>query len=118
MPEPPSEPAFKAEIESEGEEIVVEEEEAAATPTAKADAPGPSWFRVRVSDLNTGKRRVSVNIPLRFVKFGFKLGAGFVPEMRALDWDELNSLLQKNNGGVLVDVENEEGGEHIVVMVD
>lgn len=124
-PAPPTPPAPPAEAMAEGkapagEKIVVEVEEeggAAATMPA-ASGKSPAWFRVRVSDLHTGKRRVSVNIPLRFVKFGVKLGAGFVPEMRGVDWNELNGLLKSNNGGMLVDVEDEESGERVEIFVD
>lgn len=124
-PTPPAPPAPPAAAMAEatataGEKIVVEVEEegvAAATMPA-ASGKSPAWFRVRVSDLHTGKRRVSVNIPLRFVKFGVKLGAGFVPEMRGLDWNELNGLLQSNSGGMLVDVEDEESGERVEIFVD
>lgn len=124
-PAPPAPPAPPAEAMAEGkapagEKIVVEVEEegrAAATMPA-ASGKSPAWFRVRVSDLHTGKRRVSVNIPLRFVKFGVKLGAGFVPEMRGVDWNELNGLLKSNNGGMLVDVEDEESGERVEIFVD
>lgn len=117
---PPPAAAMAEATATAGEKIVVEVEEegvAAATMPA-ASGKSPAWFRVRVSDLHTGKRRVSVNIPLRFVKFGVKLGAGFVPEMRGLDWNELNGLLQSNSGGMLVDVEDEESGERVEIFVD
>ncbi len=125
-PEPAAEPATVAEavaVETvaaakAGEKIEVEEESAPAAAGPSSGGKSPAWFRVRVSDLHTGKRRVSVNIPLRFVKFGMKLSAGFVPEIRALDWDELNRLLQTNNGGMLVDVEDEESGERVEIFVD
>lgn len=118
-PAPPAEAMAEGKAPA-GEKIVVEVEEeggAAATMPA-ASGKSPAWFRVRVSDLHTGKRRVSVNIPLRFVKFGVKLGAGFVPEMRGVDWNELNGLLKSNNGGMLVDVEDEESGERVEIFVD
>ena len=35
------------------------------------------WFRVRVTDMRTGKRKAVVNIPLGLVDVGLKLGARF-----------------------------------------
>lgn len=117
---PPAEATAAAETEAVATaiKIEVEEEKATAEPVPAASGKSPAWFRVRVSDLHTGKRRVSVNIPLRFVKFGMKLSAGFVPEMRSLDWNELNGMLQSDKGGMLVDVEDEESGERVEIFVD
>ena len=35
------------------------------------------WFRVRITDLKTGKRKVNVNIPMGLVDVGMRLGARF-----------------------------------------
>ena len=42
-------------------------------------ASTPRWFRVRVTDLSTGKSKVSVNIPMGLVNVGMKMGARFAP---------------------------------------
>lgn len=78
----------------------------------------PSWLHVKVSDLSSGKRKVSVNIPLRLLKVGMQLGSGFAPELREVDWDELNSALASGAEGILIDVEDEEDGEHVQIYVD
>lgn len=77
----------------------------------------PKWFHVRVSDLGTGKGKVTVNIPWRFVKFGLSIGRHFSPELNELDWTELSKMLGSERG-VLVDVEDEEDGEHVQIYVD
>ena len=56
-------------------------------------APGPKpspsttgrWFRVRVTDLKTGRRKVNVNIPLGLVDVGLKMGANSLPPA-SRDW--------------------------------
>lgn len=78
----------------------------------------PSWLHVRVSDLQTGKRKVSVNMPLHLIKIGMKLGSGFAPELREVDWHELNSALVSGEKGILLEVEDEEDGEHVQIYVD
>ena len=89
-----------------------------ATKVPTAGGGSPRWLHVQVSDLKSGKRKVSVNIPLRLVKFGMKLGRGFAPELDELDWASLSDTLASGEGGVLVDVQDEEDGEHVKIYVD
>ncbi len=77
-----------------------------------------SWLHVRVSDLNTGKRKVTVNIPLRLMKLGIRLGSAFAPELKDIDVDELSQALESDSRGILIDVEDEEDGNHVQVYVD
>ena len=93
----------------------------AELPTAGNGGNGkkPSWFHVRVSDSNTGRTKVSVNIPLRLLKFGVRFGKKFAPEVEGLDWEDIQTMLNEGmEGGVLVDVQDEEDGEHVQIYVD
>lgn len=95
------------------ESVVLKEAEAAS-----ANGPEPSWFRVRVSNLETGKNRVTVNIPVRMMKFGLKIGSRFSPEIGDLDWNELTGMMKDMKTGMLVDVQDEESNEHVQVYLD
>ena len=97
-----------------------EKEPAPAPPPAPAAESGkePSWFRVRVANLETGKNRVTVNIPVRMMKFGLKIGSRFGPEIENLDWNELTGMMQDMKSGMLVDVQDEESNEHVQVYLD
>ena len=88
-------------------------------PSAPQNSAGgrPTWFHVRVSDLKTGKGKVKVNIPLSLVRAGFSLGSRFSPELEGLEWDELSTMLTTEKG-ILVDVQDEEDGEHVQIYVD
>lgn len=113
-PEPEAPP--KAETPPAGikyEVIEVEEE-----PVKKAKGKAPTWLHVRVSDSKTGKRKVTVNVPLRLVKIGMKLGGGFVPELRDIDVDDLTGAIAEDGSGMLVDVMDEADGHHVQVYVD
>lgn len=79
---------------------------------------GPSWFHIRVRDLETGRNKVTVNIPLRMFKFGMRIGRRLSPELAGLDWDEINDLMAGMESGVLVEVQDEEDREHVQVYVD
>ena len=87
-------------------------------------APQPSragtarWFRVRVTDMVTGRTKVNVNLPLSLVKAGLKMGARFAPDMEELDWEELTVAIQEGASGKIVEVEDEEDGERVEVYVE
>ncbi len=85
--------------------------------------PSPStqgrWFHVRVTDLNTGKRKVNVNIPLGLVDVGLKMGAKFAPAgLEGLDMNQIMAAIKSGDGGKIVDVENEEENEHVEIYVE
>ena len=85
--------------------------EAARTGSAR-------WFRVRVTDMETGRTKVNVNLPLSLVKVGMRMGAHFAPEVEELDWDELMKAIQEGAAGKLVEVEDMQDGEKVEVYVD
>jgi len=98
---------------------------AAMNTSAEADVePQPArtgsarWFRVRVTDLATGRNKVNVNLPLSLVKVGLRMGAHFAPEVEELDWDDLMTAIQDGASGKLVEVEDMEDGEKVEVYVD
>jgi hypothetical protein len=76
------------------------------------------WFRVRVTDMATGRTKVNVNLPLTLVKAGLKMGARFAPDMEELDWNELVTAIQEGASGKIVEVEDEEDGERVEVYVE
>jgi hypothetical protein len=92
-----------------------------AAPGSQEPAPregSPRWFRVRVTNLATGRTKVNVNLPLSLVKVGLKMGAHFSPDIEELDGDELMAAIQEGGIGKLVEVEDVEGGEKVEVYVD
>ena len=81
-------------------------------------ASQPRWFRVRVTDLSTGKSKVSVNIPMGLVNVGMKMGARFAPEMEGVDFDELTDAVRSGASGKVMDVIDEEEGERVEIFVE
>lgn len=89
----------------------------------KGVAPSPAtsgrWFRVRVTDLRTGKRKVNVNIPLGLVDVGMKMGAKFAPAgLEGLDMQQIITAIKSGGEGKIVDVEDEDDGEHVEVFIE
>jgi hypothetical protein len=78
----------------------------------------PRWFRVRVTDLVSGKTKVSVNIPFGLMEWGLQIGAQFAPEVADLDFEQLKEMLQSGVEGKVVDVIDEEDGEHVEIFIE
>lgn len=76
------------------------------------------FFRVRITDTGSGKTRVNVRMPLSVVSAGIKMGMRFKPEVEGLDLQQLTDLIQSGEIGQIVDVFDEEDGEHVEVFVE
>jgi hypothetical protein len=87
-------------------------------PTGASGGKTPRWFRVRVTDLVTGKTKTSVNIPLGLMEWGLKIGAQYAPEVQGLDMNQLTEMLQAGAMGKVVDVIDEEDGEHVEIYIE
>lgn len=74
------------------------------------------WLRVRVTDISTGKTKVNVNLPLGLVDAGMNIATQFAPEINFAQIAEAVRAGQLE--GKIVDVMDEEDGEHIEVYVD
>jgi hypothetical protein len=87
------------------------------SPASKTQGE-PRWFRVRVTDLVNGKTKVSVNIPIGLMEWGMQIGAQFAPEVGDLDFEQLKEMLQSGVEGKVVDVIDEEDGEHVEIFIE
>ena len=85
-------------------------------PTAKTKPA--RWFRVRVTDLATGKRKVNINIPMSLVNVGMKMGARFAPNVDEEDMGAIRQAIKEGSQGKILDVEDEEDGEHVEIFIE
>jgi hypothetical protein len=76
------------------------------------------WFKVRVSDSRTGKMKALVNLPIGLMDWGLRVGAQFAPEMEGLDLGELTEILRSGADGKIVEVIDEEDGEHVEIYIE
>ncbi len=76
------------------------------------------WFRVRVTDLATGKAKVNVNIPMGLVNVGIKMGARFAPNLDSEQMEALAEALKSGATGKIIDVTDEEDGERVEIFVE
>lgn len=77
------------------------------------------WFRVRVTDLKTGKSKTNVKIPASLADFGMRMAAKYAPDsVEGLDMNQIIAAVRSGGDGKLVDVEDQEKGEHVEVFVE
>lgn len=77
---------------------------------------GKGMLRVRVTDMVTGKAKVSVNLPLGLVDAGMSIASQYAPDV---NFSEIAEAIRAGQmEGKIVDVIDEEDGEHIEVFID
>ena len=76
------------------------------------------WFRVRVTDLATGKTKVNVNIPMGLVNVGIKMGARFAPGLDSEQIEVIAEALKSGAVGKIVEATDEEDGERVEIFVE
>lgn len=75
------------------------------------------YMRVRVTDVTTGKTKVSVNLPLGLVDAGLNIASNFMPDMGVDAAEEISSAINEGLTGKIVDVMDEDG-EHIEIYIE
>lgn len=81
-------------------------------------AGGARWLRVRVTDIATGKQKVSVNLPIGLVSVGAKIAAKFAPEAENLEINQIMEAIKSGAQGKIIDVTDDEDGEHVEIYVE
>lgn len=81
-------------------------------------ASGARWLRVRVTDTATGRSKATVQIPISLIDAGMKIGAHFAPEVAGVDMSEVMDALRNGMSGKIIDVMDDEDGEHVEIFVE
>lgn len=102
----------------EGARLLQAIEDTSQKEQASKSEHAPRWFRVRVTDMRTGKTKVNVNIPISLVNVGMRMGARFAPEVEGLNLDQVIQAVKQGAQGKVIDVEDEEDGEHVEIYVE
>jgi hypothetical protein len=90
---------------------------------SSAGKPTPSnmenrFLRVHVADLETGKVKVNVTVPMGLVGAGLRMAERFAPEFEGFDMEELEEMLASGVSGKIVEVMDEEDNELVEVYVE
>jgi hypothetical protein len=75
-------------------------------------------LRVRV--VEDGHPAVNVKAPIGVARWGMKMAQAFSPEMKDadLDWESITAMIQKGEGGKIVEVEDEVDHKTVEVWVE
>jgi hypothetical protein len=85
---------------------------------AALSASGAKWLRVRVTEVNSGRSKATVQIPISLMEAGMKIGAHFAPEINGVNMDQLMEALRSGMTGKIIDVVDDEDGEHVEIFVE
>jgi len=88
-------------------------------PPRPSGMGGPArWLRIRVTDTRTGRSKASVQLPLSMVDAGIKIGARFVPEVDGVDMTSVMDAVRAGVTGKIIDVVDDEDGDHVEIYVE
>lgn len=87
-------------------------------PPPTASGSQARWFRVRVTDTATGRTKVNVNLPMGLVNVGLKMSARFAPELDQEQMGAIAEALRTGMTGKVLDVIDEDDGEHVEVFIE
>ena len=88
------------------------------TPTVVGPGSGNRFLRVQVTDMNSGKAKVNVTIPMGLVGAGLRMAERFAPEFEGFDLQELEELISSGAIGKMVEVRDEEDNELVEIYVE
>lgn len=105
---------------SEGSELLraLEQTERGKPKEPLKGASAPRWFRVRVTDVKTGRNKVNVNIPLGLVNIGVKMGARFVPDLEGVNYEQIREAIDSGRSGKVFDFVDNDSGEQIEIFME
>jgi hypothetical protein len=86
-------------------------------PLEAADQP-PRWIHVLVTDLDTGKARVNVRLPVNLVSTGIKMGAHLSPDMQELNIQQINDYVKRGITGKVMEVLDDDEGEKVAIFLE
>ena len=76
---------------------------------------GARWLRVRVTDMVTGRPKATVNLPLGLVDAGLNIASQYAP---GIAFEELVEAINAGAEGKIIDVMDEEDGEHVEIFIE
>jgi ParB-like chromosome segregation protein Spo0J len=92
-----------------------EQRKSAKRKTLREASGGARWLRVRVTDMVTGKAKATVNLPLGLVDAGLNIASQYAP---GVEFDELVEAINQGAEGKIIDVMDEEDGEHVEIFIE
>jgi hypothetical protein len=102
----------------EGAELLAAITAAGAQSTSAAEGQRSKWFRVRVTDIASGRVRANVTIPLGLIDVGLKMGARFAPDVSGMDLTAIQAAIRGGMRGRILDVQDDDENERVEIFVE
>jgi hypothetical protein len=78
----------------------------------------PHWLKIRIRDMDTGRNKVSVNLPLGMVSFGLRVAQRFNTDLGEVNVDEMLTMIKHGERGLIVEVQDDEDNEQVQIYLD
>jgi len=92
-----------------------ESRKGARKASIRTSVGGARWLKVRVTDMVSGKAKATVNLPLGLVDAGLNIASKYAPDVA---FDELVEAINAGAEGKIIDVYDEEDGEHVEIFIE
>jgi hypothetical protein len=76
------------------------------------------WLRVLITDTVSGKTRVNVRLPVTVLNTGIKMGARFSTDLGQQEMSQIMNAVRNGTTGKVLDLIDEEDGEHIQILLE
>ena len=76
------------------------------------------FFRVKITDTQTGKSRANIRIPLNVIGIGRRFGAQFAPQINGVETEDLMEAVSNGKVGKIIDVFDDQDGEHVEIYIE
>lgn len=76
------------------------------------------FFRVLITDTDTGKARANIRIPLSVLGIGVKFGAQFAPQIGGIEQEQIMEAIHNGQVGKILDVIDDDDGEHVEIFIE
>jgi len=92
-----------------------ESRKSTARKSSSLRSQGARWLRIRVTDMVSGKSKATVNLPIGLVDAGLNIASQYAP---GVAFDELIEAINAGAKGKVIDVLDEEDGEHVEIFIE
>jgi hypothetical protein len=84
-------------------------------PPMPGQGGGTRWLRIRVTEIGSGRAKATVNLPLGLVDAGLNIAAQYAP---GINFEDLAEAIKTGAEGKIIDVIDEEDGEHVEIFIE
>ena len=89
-----------------------------ASKKNERSTPKGKFVRVVVTDSTTGKSTVNIRVPINLLRIANKFGGNFNLDIDGVTIDEIQDSVMDGQFGKIIDVFDDEDGEHVEVFIE